>query len=477
VTAPDAAIDPFRPDPAWPLRVAASGRHLEDALGRPYRLDLDSGWFAPTEFWLEDPASAAEWAAYLDDRQAKGFTGVLMMGMVNTKYNAYASHIQAGHYDHLPANRISGVAPLAVPGDFSTPVPAYWENVRALIAAARDRGMVVLLAYQYLGYPTTGEGWRVELESELNSVASQRAFGTWLVELLAECPNTLWYPWGDDNPPPGEVSRRVRASIEAIRAAQPHGLFAAELHAPDDTIAENPDADELLDMNSFYGFGPGQKGAVWKTARKAWAHRPVRPAWVCEPQYEAAEIGGSGSAADVREAEWFAVVDGGTAGQVYGAVGIYNFPMIATPAGPPWREVAQYPGARQAAVQFAFWADLPWWAFVPSGAEEPFLGIELVVRGQDDGSHDGRRHIAAAGTPDGRHVVAYIPGRDAVREFALDLGALPGPARAEWVDPVSGARADARADAGAVAAGIATFATPGANADGATDWVLLVRAD
>jgi hypothetical protein len=56
----------------------------------------------------------------------------------------------------------------------------------------------------------------------------------------------IFYPYGDMNPPPGEGSRRIRATIEAIREQRPQALFAAELCSPDDVVGDNPDADELL---------------------------------------------------------------------------------------------------------------------------------------------------------------------------------------------------------------------------------------
>ncbi len=48
-------------------------------------------------------------------------------------------------YTHLPDNRVSGERPLLTPDDVSTPNPAYWDNVEAIVAAARRHGMAVLL--------------------------------------------------------------------------------------------------------------------------------------------------------------------------------------------------------------------------------------------------------------------------------------------------------------------------------------------
>ncbi len=452
------------PDVVWPLSVAESHRHLQDASGRPFRANIDAAWFAPAEFWLADPESAASFDHYLENRRAKGFTGMLMMGMVQTGYNSYRN-IEEGAYAHLPANRISGVQPLLVPDDFTTPNPEYWQNLRAIVARAGEYGIAVCLAYNYLGYPNTNEGWWKQLSGPANTLEGMRGFGTWLAELLADCKNIIWYPYGDMNPEPGEGSDRIRATIEAIRDARPGAIFAAELCSPDDVIGDNADADELLSVNSFYGFGPDSNGEVWRTADEAWRATPTRPCWTCEPQYDGAEIGGSGTTADVREAEWWSVLGGGTAGQVYGAVGVYNFARTAGPWGPDWRTRLDAAGARDAAHQFAFWADLPWWTFAPSGTDAGFLGTELITAGQDD----GLRHIGAAGTPDGAWAAAYVPNRDERRTFSVDAGWAAAASTARWFDPTDGTWQNAAAEDG-------TFTTPGPNAAGDLDWVLVLGA-
>lgn len=454
--------------PHWPLRVAPTNRHLEDSSGVPFRLNVDAAWFAPTEFWLADPASAADFELYLTDRAARGFTALLVMGMVSPGYDEQLK-FNGGDFAHLPANRLSGAAPLATPQDFSTPLEPYWANVAAIIAAARRHGIAVLLAYQYLGYQGGKEGWWAAVNAPANTQAVLADFATWLATLLRGNDNVIWYPYGDFNPPPGEGSRRVRATIEAIAAAWPGALFAAELDNPDDVIGDNADADELLHMNSFYGYGPSTGGAVYVTADQAWRATPTRPSWVCEPQYEAAKVGGSGTADDVRQAEWYAVLGGGTAGQVYGALGVFNFVHGNDGPASDWHDAIDLPAAAHMAVQFALWAELPWWDFAPSGTDPGFCGYDIVVDGQDDVSAQRLRHIASAATTDGRVVVAYVPGRDAVRTFTVDTSRVVG-APATWIDPTSGRRVPI----GAVSAATLVASTPGANDAGAQDWVLLI---
>ncbi len=86
------AVPPSPAGPAWPLQVRPGSRFVEDASGRPFRVNADAAWFAPTEFWLADPSSAADFETYLQDRETKGFTAILIMGMVQSGYNDFSGY-------------------------------------------------------------------------------------------------------------------------------------------------------------------------------------------------------------------------------------------------------------------------------------------------------------------------------------------------------------------------------------------------
>jgi Protein of unknown function (DUF4038)/Putative collagen-binding domain of a collagenase len=385
------------------------------------------------------------------------------MGMVQRGYNGRVSGGPPASYPHLDrdgANRVSGAVPLTTPGDFRTFHDAYWRNVADLVRTAGDRGMAVLLAYNYLGYGGYGgaesQGWWTEINRPENADPVMYEFGRRLVRTL-EATNVVWYPYGDFNPPEGEGSRRVLRSIEGIRAADPHALFAAELAPPDDLPAANAAANAVLDVNAFYGNGPDNNGAVYETARAAWDDRSrgsmPRPAWVCEPPYEGTTIGGPGTREAVRTTQWYSALGGGTAGQTFGTLDIYCFDPQR------WRRSLASPGSRDMAVQFAFYDSLAWHRLVPSGVDR--YGVEIVTAGQGTGLD----HIAAAGTDDGTRLVAYVPPGSGQRTFTVDLGLLRPRRTVRWVDPTTG-------ESRAVDGNPATVTTPGANASGVTDWVL-----
>ena len=78
---------------------------------------------------------------------------------------------------------------------------------------------------------------------------------------------------------------------------------------------------------------------------------------------------------------------------------------------------------------------------------------------------------SAAGTADGRCIVAYVVDRDQV---SVDAAQLAGPTVARWFDPASGTIKPAP-ESPLDAAGMHELSVPAANADGHGDWVLLLE--
>jgi hypothetical protein len=71
-------------------------------------------------------------------------------------------------------------------------------------------------------------------------------------------------------------------------------------------------------------------------------------------------------------------------------------------------------------------------------------------------------YVTAAKTPDGRFAVIFMPTK---RTISVNRAALSAGCRAVWIDPASGARHPVPMSS--------TFTTPGTNAGGDADWLLL----
>ena len=105
-----------------------------------------------------------------------------------------------------------------------------------------------------------------------------------------------------------------------------------------------------------------------------------------------------------------------------------------------------------------------WYALVPDQTHTVVTN-GFGTFGTDD-------YVTAARTPDGTLAMAYVPSS---RTITVDLSTLSGPVTARWYDPTAGTFTSHPglpfANAGSV-----QFATPGTNAGGDDDWVLVLEA-
>jgi Protein of unknown function (DUF4038) len=125
-----------------PFRVSENHRYLVDQDSTPFLLQGDAAWS------LIANATKEEAAAYLQNRQAKGFDAVL----VNLLEHKFAKKAPK----NAPKNAY-GEAPFTKMSDWSVPNNKYFDHADWDIRKAAENGQVVLLAPAYLGYPDTEE--------------------------------------------------------------------------------------------------------------------------------------------------------------------------------------------------------------------------------------------------------------------------------------------------------------------------------
>src|SRR5438876_1568704 len=94
----------------FPLSVSPNRRRLLDATGRPVLIQGDAAWSLIANTTIEGTT------AYLDERRALGFNTV-MVSVIEALFSAD------------PPRNLAGDEPFLVPGDFSTPNPAYMDHV------------------------------------------------------------------------------------------------------------------------------------------------------------------------------------------------------------------------------------------------------------------------------------------------------------------------------------------------------------
>jgi hypothetical protein len=111
----------------------------------------------------------------------------------------------------------------------------------------------------------------------------------------------------------------------------------------------------------------------------------------------------------------------------------------------------------------ALFESMEWWRLRPDLAGDLVTGVTAGNPAQ----------VAAAITDDRRSAVIYFPN---TTRFGLNLSKLAGTQlRGRWFDPVSGQYREME-EAALAAAGADSAGTPGLNAAGDEDWILLLHA-
>jgi 4-amino-4-deoxy-L-arabinose transferase-like glycosyltransferase len=471
----------------FPLRVDRSGRYLLDAQGRPFRITGDAGWDLPVQL------APADVERYLERRARQGFNTVLLLLLEHKRWVASS---------HAPLTW-DGLSPLQRPGDFSAPNDAYFQRLAWVIDRARAHGLLVLGTPMYLGLNGGDEGWWQELNLPGNTREVCHQYGVYLARGnggaftgLRDRPNLIWVEGGDFLPPFGsEGEARAHAVMEGLRdggALQLQTAHWSEEHLASDEPEFAPD----LQLQAVYTYGLHHDGQVLVQARRGYATLAgpggeARPAFLIETEYEtsaglprtgplrwtklawrriAAALGrkvpATMTAREVRRRTYQAQLSL-IGGVVFGNQEVWTF-------GPEWVEALESDGARDMRHLTKLLDSVPWWELVPSGLGA-LRGTEAIA-GPDDAAAGG--DVAAAASPDRRWLIAYVPGRGTGPRRLQVRGpdaAHAGSLRIRWFDPTAGISSLATVTTSP--GDLLEVVTPGPNADGDGDWVLVVEPD
>ena len=203
--------------------------------------------------------------------------------------------------------------------------------------------------------------------------------------------------------------------------------------------------------------------------RRAYAHSPVEPAYLLEEPYDEEGPDGNnfnGNATQpVRRFQWWGWLS--TIGGYISGNG-YVWPFNA----PAWQAHLDTQGTRDMTRLNAFMQSIAWYKLVPSG-----LGGMRTLITAGGSSSSNSDYVAAAATPDGTLLVAYVPPAHS-GAITVDMAAMSGPSRARWFDPTTGAYTDITAGAYTLPnTGSHAFTPPGNNGSGYTDWTLVLDMD
>lgn len=416
-----------------PLRVAPGGRYFVDGEGRPFF------WLGDTPWQLFTSYTDSEIAAYLDDRQAKGFSVVLAV----VCFPAEVPGCRANTAGEIPF----------VNNDPATPNETFFANVDAVVDAARQRGIVVGMLPVWgsafiSGAPTGG--------TTMVNAANARAYGRYVGNRYKSAANVVWMLGGDtavyDKSP---VYRELAAGLqESDTQAKLLGYHPSSTAVwprwspgatPDQSMNPYTVPETALNFHMAESYKwvdqiPFLIGFMYRS-------QPTKPAVLGEGSYEGGWVDTNccatyppvDTAWAVRKQAYWTYLGGGF--YTYGHDAIWSHGEFAGSGS--WRSALDAPGAQSMAVLKKIMTAREWWNLSPDNS--------ILI--DDPGT--GLWQNAAAKDTAGGSAMVYL---SAAAPATLDLTRITkAPAvRATWIDPRTG---DSIA-AGLYRNGVQTIAPP-----------------
>ena len=439
-TTPATATTP-QPPPVGPgpLRLGPTGRYLVDQNGVPFLISGES----PQA--LIGDLTESDAALFFANRRAHGFNTV----WINVLCNDYTGCRADG-------STWDGIPPFTTPGDFATPNEAYFAHVDRILRLAADYGFVVILD------PAETGGWLSTMVD--NGVDKLRAYGQYLGRRYKDFPNIIWMSGNDYQDWGPTFDPYVTAVAQGIRDVDPRHLQTVELNYLVSGSLDDPAWAPLIDLNASYSYGP-----TYQQVLQDYNRSNFLPTFLVEASYEFEQNPGApaGTPQQLRRQEYWSLLSGAT-GQLYG--NHYTWQFLCPQRDDAgncvggWKDQLDTSGAQQMAYVKTLFESRRWYALVPDQAHT------VVTNGF--GTFGANDYVTAARTSDGTLAIAYVPSN---RTITVDLSTLSGPVTARWYDPTAGTFTSI-SDAPFANVGSISVATPGTNAAGDDDWVLVLEA-
>lgn len=478
----------------FPLTVSSDGRHLVQADGTPFLICADTTW----SLFVDIPLASIN--TYLTDITGKGFNAVMGNAIEHhytlikppaergaalpfTKRLDGSSYTGSpngtngaagtqGQFTGDPYSNINTQAP-----DWTFPNGTYWLAVESILTACLQANVAVFVWPAYLGFQSNDEGWLNEMVA-LDAVTGAGGFagqsfadpakpktwnyGAWLADRWKAYPHIIWVMGGDYGTNTNALTTAQRSAVSNVMAGiksvagQQSTLFTAHWDRPcvstDVTLTAG-----AFDLNLSYC---GEE--VAETTRRGYAATPAIPAFLGEYFYEGSPFGGS---APFRKYTYWGFLSG-IAGGFYGNEQLWRFDD-GTP-GTDWTTLLSTQAKLDASRAFVLLKSRPWHRLKPSGLGG--MGT-LITAGGGTASPQTTDYVAAACTPEGDLLLAYVPPAHA-GSITVDMTKLSAPASAKWFDPTNATFSSL----GTIAnTGTHTFAAPGTNSGGQTDFLLVLE--
>jgi len=441
---------------AYPVKKSANGRYLVDQNNSPFLIAGD----APQSLTVN--VSTADADLYLANRASHAFNSV-WVNLICTSYTG--GRADGSTFDGiLPfTGYLAGGSDGTVNNfDLSKPNETFFARCDQMITLAANHGLLVFLD------PAETGGWLTCLGR--NGATACRAFGRYLGNRYKNFKNILWMSGNDYNLTslPSAAQDSVVTSVAlGIKDNDPTPLHTVELNFDVSNSTDDAAWLPIIGLNASYTYFP-----TYAEVLAAYNLANFLPVFMVEANYEFENNTGgpvTTNAYILRKQEYWTNLSGAT-GQIYGNHFTWTF---ATDPGNPsndWHHNLDTPGALQMPFLQALFIPRAWYNLVPD------QNHSVVTAGYGTFSSSGQvsanDYAAAARTPDGTLVLAYLP---TLRTVTVDMTQLAGATTARWYDPSNGSYSGI-AGSPFPSSGSRNFTPSGNNSGGDPDWVLVLEA-
>ncbi len=442
-------------DPVFPLKVSSNDRYLVDQNNDPFYIKMDTAWQISGQNW-----NAAYVTNYLNDRQAKGFNAILVVGTLWNPIYTTAGPVQ------YPYNN---------PPNMSTPREAYFANLDQIIDACASRGIVVFLnALNWQGgYDGTYEGGGGP--NDHLTEANARAAGQYLGNRYKNKNNIIWVHGGDtkgDDQTSIDNSRTIYAlvaqGIEDNDTVKPklHTYHIGWRYSTSDFF---PNA-AWIDFNMYQTFTaaqtPNPNGGcatqAYTIALDDYWNHGTKPTFFVEPCYETNEwvdYTPLVTPYHIRQATGWGMLSG-SAGIGYGHKQVWRMQSNVM-------NYTNTPGVQHYVNIMNMITARAWQKLVP---DRNAAGTRSLVTA-GGGAWDTANYATAAIASDDSFGLVYMPNSRAV---TVDKSQFSGPVTIKKYDPTNNTTTTVVSNSPNT--GTYQVAAPGNNSAGQSDWFLILEA-
>ena len=439
----------------FPLSLSAGKRYLVDQFGVPFLGLGDSPWEIGTTLSTTDATT------YLSDRQSRGFN-MILIECIDNIFNATGTGGNSN--GDLPFTTVQGGGTYnnstTQNPDFSTPNTPYWTHLDAILNICVSFNFLILLYPAWIGNPVGGpstEGYYNALNAQSSTI--RQNYGKFLADRYGPSGTNpinglIWGIGGDNNPVNTAVNTDIVTGIQSVITSPAPLFFVDGLDG--DSMINLWGGDTFFNTNGIYS--DSLIGHPWMYAQCKSEYQNTSglqtfyPQFMKEGGYEFGQTGWTEQF--IRSQNWQAML-GGCWGYHLGINGLWQFSS-------GWQSLLNSIATLGAQVVNSFFAQRAWQLLVPDWSNA-FL--------TNGGSYSNATFASAAQASDGSWGTIYVPTNESLTVAMSGFNARKG---AWWLDPTNGRKQFIGMFANS---GSHTFSsTPGSNANGDADWVLLFEA-